>query len=65
MWIMYVRGRTGHSLHLEANHDISLAQECNTVETFPSDGYLPGIVLGAHISIMYDLESTLLSLDDL
>ena len=65
MWIMCVRGRTGHSLHLEVSGDGSLARECNTVGTFPSDSCLPGILLGIHISIVYDLESTLLTLDDL
>ena len=60
-----MRGRTGHSLHLKVSGDGSLARECNTVGTFPSDGCLPGILIGIHISIVYDLESTLVTLDDL
>ena len=65
MWIMCVRGRTGHSLDLKVSGDGSLARECNTVGTFSSDGCFPGILLGIHISIVYNLESTLLTLDDL
>ena len=54
MWIMCVRGRTDHIVHLKVSGDGSLARECNT-----------GIILGIHISIVYDLESTLLTVDDL
>ena len=35
------------------------------VGTFPSDSCLLGILLGIHISTVYDLESILLILDDL
>ena len=50
-WIMYMKGRTSHRLHLKLCGDISLAQECNTVGTFPSDSCLPGIFLDLHIII--------------
>ena len=50
-WIMFMRSRTGDSLHLKVKGDISLARGSHTVGTFPFDGRLPGLLLGVYIII--------------